>query len=173
MPNLGTVENCRFGEAAAGNRGEATGPTSVFGSMTGGNLSVIFDNGIATNTMTFRSTVAGATQTDATFLTTRNSGIVIRGFGSAGAQGTVNLASGTTTIATVNSTGLNLASGNTYKINAVQVVGARKSGWAVATGTATRTAFATSTVTLSELAERVKALIDDLHGTAGHGLIGN
>lgn len=35
-----------------------------------------------------------------------------------------------------------------------------------------RTAFATGSVTLSELAGRVKALIDDLHNTAGHGLIG-
>lgn len=34
--------------------------------------------------------------------------------------------------------------------------------WASATGTATRTTFATSTVTTAQLAERVKALIDDL-----------
>jgi hypothetical protein len=61
---------------------------------------------------------------------------------------------------------------NSYRVNGTDVVKARKTGWSVATGTATRTAFATSTVTLSELAERVKALIDDLHGTAGHGLIG-
>jgi len=50
-----------------------------------------------------------------------------------------------------------------------QVVSARRTGWAVPTGTATRTTFATSTVTLSELAETVKALIDDL---TAHGLIG-
>ena len=35
-------------------------------------------------------------------------------------------------------------------------------GWAAATGTATRTTFATSTVTVEQLAQRVKALIDDL-----------
>jgi hypothetical protein len=35
-------------------------------------------------------------------------------------------------------------------------------GWAAATGTATRTTFTTSTVTTAQLAERVKALIDDL-----------
>lgn len=46
-----------------------------------------------------------------------------------------------------------------------------KTGWGAATGTATRTTFATSTVTLPELAERVKALIDDLHQTAGYGLL--
>lgn len=36
------------------------------------------------------------------------------------------------------------------------------SGWGAPTGTATRTTFDTSTVTLSELAERVHAIIDDL-----------
>jgi len=53
-----------------------------------------------------------------------------------------------------------------------QLLTARKTGWATATGTATRTTFDTATVTLPQLAERVKALIDDLHATAGHGLIG-
>lgn len=67
---------------------------------------------------------------------------------------------------------LNIASGSVVKVNSLQVVGARKTGWSVATGTATRTAFATGSVTLPALAEAVKALIDDLHATAGHGLIG-
>lgn len=35
-------------------------------------------------------------------------------------------------------------------------------GWTAATGTATRTSFATGTVTLAALAQAVKALIDDL-----------
>jgi hypothetical protein len=51
----------------------------------------------------------------------------------------------------------------------LQVVGARKTGWTAATGTATRTSFATSTVTTAALAQAVKALIDDL---ISHGLIG-
>ena len=59
-----------------------------------------------------------------------------------------------------------------YRVAGTKVIGTRKTGWAVATGTATRTAFDTATVTLPQLAERVKALIDDLHATAGHGLIG-
>jgi len=50
-----------------------------------------------------------------------------------------------------------------------QVLTTRQTGWAAATGTATRTAFATSTVTTEQLAQRVKALIDDL---ISHGLIG-
>lgn len=42
-------------------------------------------------------------------------------------------------------------------------------GWGAPTGTATRTTFATGSVTLPQLAERVKALIDDLttKGTIG------
>lgn len=63
------------------------------------------------------------------------------------------------------------AQGN-YYVAATKVVGARATGWAAATGTATRTTFATGSVTLPQLAERVKALIDDLHSTAGHGLLG-
>jgi hypothetical protein len=54
-------------------------------------------------------------------------------------------------------------------INGTKVLGIRETGWAAPTGTATRTAFPTSTVTLPQLAERVKALIDDL---MAHGLIG-
>lgn len=56
------------------------------------------------------------------------------------------------------------------EINGNQVVGPRRTGWGTMTGTATRTAFDTSTVTLEQLAQRVKALIDD---SRAHGLIGN
>lgn len=65
--------------------------------------------------------------------------------------------------ATFSPTGLNLVAGRTYQINGVTVAGPRKTGWATATGTATRTTFATGSVTLPQLAERVKALIDDLY----------
>jgi len=50
-----------------------------------------------------------------------------------------------------------------------QVLTTRRTGWGAPTGTATRTAFATGSVTLEQLAERLKALIDDL---TTHGLIG-
>jgi len=56
-----------------------------------------------------------------------------------------------------------------FEVGTDQVVAARQTGWGAPTGTATRTTFATSTVTVSELAERVHALIDDL---ISHGLIG-
>ena len=64
--------------------------------------------------------------------------------------------------------GINTTSGD-LRVNGTQVVTSRRTGWTVPTGTATRAAFATSTVTTAELAERVKALIDDL---TTHGLIG-
>lgn len=51
-----------------------------------------------------------------------------------------------------------------------KVVDSRVTGWTQATGTADRTTFNTTTVSLQELAERVKALIEDLYH---HGLIGN
>lgn len=48
-------------------------------------------------------------------------------------------------------------------------VGLRQFGWAPATGAINRATFDTATVTTSQLAERVKALLDDL---TVHGLIG-
>jgi hypothetical protein len=68
--------------------------------------------------------------------------------------------------------GVNLGAGKAITVGGAQVAGARKTGWAAATGTATRASFDTSTVTLPQLAERLKALIDDLHSGTGHGLIG-
>jgi hypothetical protein len=70
-----------------------------------------------------------------------------------------------------NRTGLNVNfAGVDIHRQGIKVIGIRRTGWAAASGTATRTAFATSTVTTSQLAERVKALIDDLRT---HGLIGD
>lgn len=69
-----------------------------------------------------------------------------------------------------------------------RLLSTRKTGWAVDTGTAKRTANATYSGTaevgytqatiqtlmnaVRDLSQTVKALKDDLHGTAGHGLIG-
>lgn len=64
------------------------------------------------------------------------------------------------------------ASTTGYRTAGFQVVGIRKTGWSTATGTATRTTFDTTSVTLPQLAERVKALIDDFHSASGnHGLL--
>lgn len=55
-----------------------------------------------------------------------------------------------------------------YRVEGNKVLGARITGWGAPTGTPTRTTFDTTTVTLPQLAERVKALIDDL---MTHGMI--
>ena len=65
--------------------------------------------------------------------------------------------------------GMTLGATPAYRLNGLQVLTTRRTGWSIATGTATRSTFATSTVTTAQLAERVKALIDDL---TAHGLIG-
>lgn len=70
--------------------------------------------------------------------------------------------------ARMSATGFNLLTGDFFH-NSQKVVSSRRTGWAAATGTATRTTFATGTVTTAQLAERVKALVDDL---IAHGLIG-
>jgi len=48
--------------------------------------------------------------------------------------------------------------------DALTKVEQRLQAWQDATGTADRTAFDTATVTLPQLAQRVKALLDDLKG---------
>lgn len=60
------------------------------------------------------------------------------------------------------------------KVNGNNIISSRRTGYTnLMTGVANRgTAYATGTITLIQLAERVKALIDDLHITTGHGLIG-
>ncbi len=64
---------------------------------------------------------------------------------------------------------VNLGSGKVLRVNGTQVVTARQTGWSAWTGTATRASKATATATLQNVAEAVKALIDDL---MAHGLIG-
>jgi len=63
----------------------------------------------------------------------------------------------------------NISSGSVYRVNGTNVVGSRITGWGAPTGTSSRGAFDIGIVTLSALAQRVKALIDDL---TTHGLIG-
>lgn len=67
------------------------------------------------------------------------------------------------------SAALNLASGKVIQVASTQIMTSRRTGWTAASGTATRTTFDTTTVTLEQLAQRVKALIDDFitHGAIG------
>lgn len=59
--------------------------------------------------------------------------------------------------------------GSNVFVRGKKVLGPRRTGWTAATGTATRTAYDTTTVTAAQLAQRVKALTDDL---LAHGIIG-
>ena len=74
-----------------------------------------------------------------------------------------------TVLLDVSDTGnLNITGG--YRIGGTQVVTSRRPGWVAMTGNLNRnTVYATSTITLVQLAERVKALQDDL---TTHGLLG-
>jgi hypothetical protein len=74
---------------------------------------------------------------------------------------------GASEVVRIDGGGLNVSS--TIRIGGVQVAGGRRGGWTAATGSASRTGFDTDSVTTTGLAERVKALIDDL---IAHGLIG-
>jgi hypothetical protein len=67
-------------------------------------------------------------------------------------------------------TDIDLAAGGKLKVSGTQVVGARDTGWTAMTGTPDKaSAYATGTVTLPQLAGRVKYLQDVL---TAHGLIG-
>lgn len=83
---------------------------------------------------------------------------------------TASAGSEATSVVIDSSGSVNIArSGQSLKIEGAAVIGARKTGWGIPTGTATRTAFDTATVTTPELAETVKALVDDMRA---HGSIG-
>jgi hypothetical protein len=64
---------------------------------------------------------------------------------------------------------LNAYAGGSITINGNKVLGPRQTGWSAMTGTATKGGGDTSTVTLQQLAQVVKALVDTL---TTHGLIG-
>jgi hypothetical protein len=65
--------------------------------------------------------------------------------------------------------GIDIATGGLL-VQGTQVAGARRTGWSGAGGAASRASFDTASVTTEALAQRVKALIDDL---VAHGLIGS
>lgn len=86
------------------------------------------------------------------------------------AAGAVAIAGGT--IGGISSLGVagNADVSGNYRVNGVKVVGARATGWGAPGGTTSRASFETGAVTTTQLAQRLKALIDDL---TAHGLIGS
>jgi 3-phosphoglycerate kinase len=112
----------------------------------------------ATATITFPATGTVALLGQANSFSTTNNFAAGVNIGSASGAGVGEIAA----------SGLIDAAGGFY-VSGTKIIGARRTGWGGPTGTATRTTFATGTVTLVQLAERFKALIDDL---STHGLIG-
>lgn len=75
-----------------------------------------------------------------------------------------------TDIFEIDGVGANLLTGKVYRINQVQVLGARVTGYAAMTGTANKAAvYDTASVTLAQLAGRIMQLQADL---TAHGIIG-
>ena len=70
--------------------------------------------------------------------------------------------------------GFTMTASPAVRMNGVVVLGPRRTGWSLPSGTTSRGTFDTETVTVVELARRLKGLIEDLHiVSGGHGLIGN
>lgn len=94
------------------------------------------------------------------------------GLGSIATQNASAVAIGGGTVSGLSSLGVagNADISGSYRVNGVQVTGARRTGWSAPGGTASRASFETGVVTVVQLAQRVKALIDDL---TAHGLIGS
>lgn len=90
-----------------------------------------------------------------------------RPFNVAGSE--VNLQIGGTSIVEVRGAHVNIVTGAALRVGGAQVVAARRTGWAAPTGTASRASFDTGTASVADVAQRLKALIDDL---TAHGLIG-
>jgi hypothetical protein len=93
------------------------------------------------------------------------------GLGSIATQGSSAVAITGGTVSGLASLGVvgNADVGGAYRVDGVKVVGNRAPGWSAATGTASRASFDAGTVTVGQLAQRLKALLDDL---LTHGLIG-
>jgi hypothetical protein len=86
-------------------------------------------------------------------------------------SGSIKMAVASVTFATFNATSVNLTAGTVYAVAGTQVLGPRVTGYTNAlAGVANRaTAYNTATITLQQLAERVKAIEDD---ALAHGWIG-
>ena len=161
----------------------ATGNTTIAGTLgvsgnttLSGSLSV---SGAVTSAMTFNSTVAITGS-----LTVGASGTIYLGADCEIARTAVNTI--TTPDLFVATSGLQTsgdmlvysggdkcriqASNGAVLIQGNAVLGVRQTGWGTPSGTLDRASFDASTVTLSELGERVAALITDLRT---HGMIGN
>ena len=173
------------GDAAAGRTALGLGSAAVEATGTSGHCVPLLDSAVtwsANPTIQISGGSAGfiANRTDGKALS------VVAGLGTGAirfdesgsftiqSQSSANIVAGSgtglTTHVTVSAGSFTLTAGTAIQIGSSQVVGARRSGWGTPSGTAARGSFATSNVTVEQLAQRVKALIDDL---SAHGLIGS
>ena len=164
-----------------GNNCSAFGVSSLRANTTGNNCSAFGVSSLRANTTGSNCSAFGATagrfQSDGVTEISVTNNSCFFGMNTKGTQNATNenvfgynaTGNGTNTVTIGDSNITNNFFRGALSVNANQVISTRRTGWVAPTGTATRTTFATSTVTLPQLAERVKALIDDL---TTHGLIG-
>jgi hypothetical protein len=153
-------------------QGLQQGGTGGTGSMSSQNADNVTITGGSINGVTIGATNPQPAQFSRLTSTAQNAGdvpLTLNTFTSGADTLQVKRADQTIGFRLLNSGSIEIGAGSFYRHSGNQVVGNRKTGWANPTGTATRTSYATSTVTLSQLAERVKGLIDDL---ISHGLLG-
>lgn len=131
-----------------------------------------YDIGIDTTAATFTKPVLFMKEAQAISFDGNSSGVFSRSLfyqtGSLAYKVSSNVVFTISDVGAVSASG-NINTDGQYTVDGTRVVTNRVTGWGAPTGTATRTTFATGTVTTAQLAERVKALIDDL---TTHGLIG-
>lgn len=107
------------------------------------------------------------------FGTANGANTLVMGDGALRCRGDIQVAlvaNGGTPYVVLDVGGVTIGSAGVVTIASSQVVGTRKTGYSAMTGVANRaTVYDTSTITLPQLAQRMKALLDDL---TLHGLIG-
>lgn len=125
-------------------------------------------NGVGSQPILLRGRTAGGVANQASVQTDPDGNLAI----TAGAGASISLSNAGAVLAQVLPGGI-VRAGGPFQVGVDQVVHQRHTGWGIPSGTVSTATFDTSTVTLVELAKRVAALIDALHGQAGgHGLLG-
>ncbi len=149
--------------------GNAFGDITVVRDLIVGRNATIAGNTALGDAGTDTVTVAGVLTTPAGFpavIPAIVGNLTLSGTGILTTAGAVNA---TGTVGSVSGGGASALAGTSLSFSATKVVGVRATGWTAMTGTPLKTTFATSTVTLPQLAGLFMALQADL---IAHGLIG-